>query len=77
MPFIQYSDIKLSSKRLETISYINEIIEEYTTQGYDLTVRQLYYQFVSRCFTPKWGAMLTKQEEGRAELGQLRSELLD
>jgi hypothetical protein len=26
----------------------NEIIAEYATQGYDLTLRQLYYQFVSR-----------------------------
>lgn len=31
-----------------TIQLANEILEDYAAQGYDLTLRQLYYQFVSR-----------------------------
>ncbi len=38
-----------NKKRLETI---NEIIEEYKNQGYTLTLRQLYYQLVSRDLLP-------------------------
>ena len=30
----------------------NEILEEYATQGFDLTLRQLYYQVVARYFIP-------------------------
>ena len=40
---------KANQKRLETI---NEIIEEYADQGYVLTLRQLYYQLVSRDIIP-------------------------
>ena len=32
------------------IDRANEIIDEYTAQGFDLTLRQLYYQLVSRNF---------------------------
>ena len=39
---------KVSSKRLEYISVINSILEEYSKQGYRLTLRQLYYQLVAR-----------------------------
>jgi len=37
-----------SERRLAIIEQANEIIEEYVAQGYTLTLRQLYYQFVSR-----------------------------
>lgn len=33
---------------LALIEQANEIIEEYQVEGYDLTLRQLYYQFVAR-----------------------------
>lgn len=33
---------------LDTIERANEIIRTYRAQGYDLTLRQLYYQFVAR-----------------------------
>ncbi|TRO55186.1 hypothetical protein E2P64_07580 [Candidatus Bathyarchaeota archaeon] len=39
---------KFSSDRLELIDRCNAIIEEYQDQGYDLTLRQLYYQLVAR-----------------------------
>lgn len=37
---------------LAVIDHANAIIAEYVDQGYDLTLRQLYYQFVSRDLIP-------------------------
>lgn len=39
-------------KSLALIYIANDIIEEYREQGYTLTLRQLYYQFVSRDYIP-------------------------
>jgi hypothetical protein len=52
MPLIQYSHKKLSAAKLRVIEQANEIIAEYEAQGYDLTLRQLYYQFVARDLIP-------------------------
>ena len=52
MPTVQYKDINLRPKSLQIIQQANAIIEEYTEAGYDLTLRQLYYQFVSRDIIP-------------------------
>lgn len=48
MPRIKYKDHRFSEARLAIIDQANEIISEYDSQGYSLTLRQLYYQFVSR-----------------------------
>lgn len=48
MPKICYVERKFSAATLQTIAQANDIIETYVAQGYDLTLRQLYYQFVSR-----------------------------
>jgi len=48
MPKIKYVDMKLGADALGIISKANEIIESYAAQGLDLTLRQVYYQFVSR-----------------------------
>lgn len=48
MPLIAYRTQRFSAKVEKVISQANEIIREYAAQGYDLTLRQLYYQFVSR-----------------------------
>ncbi len=48
MPKIKYKSIKLRDKSLKIVDQANDIIEEYVKQGYDLTLRQLYYQFVAR-----------------------------
>lgn len=48
MPKIVYEEKRFSKKSLVMIAHADAIIEEYARQGYDLTVRQLYYQFVSR-----------------------------
>lgn len=48
MPLIQYREINFKIPTLAIIEQANAIIEEYTAEGYDLTLRQLYYQFVAR-----------------------------
>jgi len=48
MPYIQYQEISFAAKTKKVIQQANEIINVYAAQGYDLTLRQLYYQFVSR-----------------------------
>ena len=47
--FIETSFQKSSLKRIKEA---NEIMEDYARNGYDLTLRQLYYQFVSRDLIP-------------------------
>src|SRR5207245_324853 len=48
MPKIRYIEHKFDAGSLTLIATCNKIIEEYTAQGYQLTLRQLYYQLVSR-----------------------------
>ena len=48
MPKTRYIEKKFSSGSLAIIERANEIIEEYQAQGFSLTLRQLYYQFVAR-----------------------------
>lgn len=43
-----YQEITFKADTLAMIEKINEIVEDYTAQGYRLTVRQLYYQLVAR-----------------------------
>lgn len=48
MPVIAYIDKTFTSRSLAIIDQANQICADYRRQGYDLTLRQLYYQFVSR-----------------------------
>lgn len=48
MPKIEYIPKKFGKGSLEIIDGANAIIETYLAQGYKLTLRQLFYQFVSR-----------------------------
>jgi hypothetical protein len=48
MPKICYQDKNFRAGTLAIIMQANEIIEDYQAQGYELTLRQLYYQFVAR-----------------------------
>jgi hypothetical protein len=50
MPKIAYVSKKFSADSLGIIAQANSIIDEYEQQGFKLTLRQLYYQFVSRDF---------------------------
>jgi len=43
-----YVSKQFGRSSLEAIDCANGIIDEYAAQGFDLTLRQLYYQFVSR-----------------------------
>lgn len=52
MPKICYVSNNFQAKSLALITRCNEIITEYTKQGYKLTLRQLYYQLVSRDIIP-------------------------
>lgn len=49
---ICYQKKSFSLSSLAVIKKANAILEDYAAQGYDLTLRQLYYQFVSRGFIP-------------------------
>lgn len=48
MPKIQYKDIAFEAGTKAIITSADEIVTAYQAQGYDLTLRQLYYQFVAR-----------------------------
>jgi len=52
MPKIAYEFKNFGDKALDTIAQANEIIEDYQAQGLVLTLRQLYYQFVSKDLIP-------------------------
>lgn len=43
---------KFGEDALEMIETITSILDDYATQGYDLSLRQLYYQLVSRNIVP-------------------------
>ncbi len=43
-----FSPLKLNSLNKDKLKYIVEIVEDYSKQGYVLTLRQLYYQLVSK-----------------------------
>jgi hypothetical protein len=52
MAKIAYITRKFKDHSLDVIEKANEILESYAAEGYDLTLRQLYYQFVSRALIP-------------------------
>lgn len=52
MPCIAYVPRNFSGESLAVIEQAREICEDYSKQGFDLTLRQLYYQFVSRDLIP-------------------------
>lgn len=47
-----FVDKKFGQDALDRIEQINEILDVYRAQGYDLSLRQLYYQLVSRNIVP-------------------------
>lgn len=52
MPKEFFVDHRFSEANLQIIYHANEIIEDYSAQGFVLTLRQLYYQFVARGLFP-------------------------
>lgn len=47
-----FKEFNFRSGTLAVITQANKIIDEYQADGYDLTLRQLYYQFVARDIIP-------------------------
>lgn len=72
--FIEWNPNSLSSELLEIA---NQILDIYSEQGYTLTLRQLYYQFVSRDLLPQeWADKetgSTNNERSYKNLGNLIS----
>jgi hypothetical protein len=66
---IRYRKVRLSKENLIRLDQINGIIEEYQDEGYTLTLRQLYYQLVSRDIVPnkqaEYSKLSTLLKEGR------------
>jgi len=52
MPLIEYVSRRFSPESLDIIERANEIIDDYAEQGLVLTLRQLYYRFVSADIIP-------------------------
>lgn len=46
------SKLRLRKENVAKLSVVNKIIEEYLAQGYQMTLRQLYYVLVSRATIP-------------------------
>ena len=44
----KFVNIRLKPESMEKVQVINSILSEYQADGYDLSVRQLYYQLVAR-----------------------------
>lgn len=55
MPKIAYISKKFNPVHQQIVNQANAILDEYAAQGFDLTLRQLYYQFVARdLFPERW-----------------------
>jgi len=52
MSLEKFRDYKFQDKTIALINKASDIIAEYQSNGYSLTLRQLYYQFVSRDLIP-------------------------
>jgi hypothetical protein len=69
MAKIKFRGIRMRGANKEKLGVINNIIEEYQSNGYVLTLRQLYYQLVSRDIIPnkqaEYSKLSTLLKEGR------------
>lgn len=52
MPKIAYRNLNFRGEKAALIETADQIIRDYRAQGYTLTLRQLYYQFVARALIP-------------------------
>ena len=66
MPKIIYKGVKFKQATMKIIAQAVAIIERYEEMGLDLTVRQLFYQFVSR-------GLLDNEDENYNRLGRIIS----
>lgn len=49
----KYKSINFRLERLEVIEKCNEVLEDFEAQGYDVTLRQLYYQMIANDYFPE------------------------
>lgn len=52
--FIKYVDNRFGKAAMQIIGQVNAVIDEFAKQGYSMTVRQIYYQFLSREWMDDW-----------------------
>lgn len=71
MPKIDYTGKEMSGTRLEMVDVANRIAREFAADGYNLTLRQLYYQFVAndlfpddRCYSQTGAGKWVKAVDG-------------
>lgn len=64
MTLIAYKDFKFKADTLKIIEQANAIITDYNRQGYVLTLRQLYYQFVA-------AALIENSQQSYKRLGSI------
>jgi hypothetical protein len=81
VPKIKYIDNKFQTLQARLIELADHIIREYQKQGFDLTLRQLYYQFVRRDLLPEqWfdkSVGSVNNEKSYKKLGDLISNARD
>lgn len=53
MPLICYESRPMNSLRMSIVHAADAILREYAEAGFDLTLRQLYYQFIARDLFPE------------------------
>lgn len=64
MTHIKYKDIKFTAGSMAIIEQAKSIIEDFENQGYTLSLRQLYYQFVGK-------ALIENSERSYKRLGSI------
>lgn len=52
MPLIRYETKRFERKTLEIIGAVNTILADFRRQGYDMTLRQVYYQMIAKDLFP-------------------------
>jgi len=66
-----YIEKRFKPESIERIEQANEIIEEYSVQGYDLTLRQIFADRIAELIDwSTWEADYAQQEDERGQLNQ-------
>lgn len=65
MPRIAYMRKNLGAPALAIIAAANRVLDDYEAQGFDLTLRQLYYQFVGHDLFPEDRTWLWLEDKRR------------
>lgn len=69
---IRFKEKAFRAETPEVIEVCEGILDEYAADGYDLTLRQLYYQMISRDLFPEsWAEACEEEREMRAELSEM------